>query len=68
MNSPIASMMTYTEMLNYDIPVKQKVKASINYWRFRMCADSKKQKVRIPWYWYWAAPLGVLMYLKDTHC
>ncbi len=65
MNSPIASMMTYAEMLYYNIPFMQKVKASINYWRFRMCEDRTKQRVRIPWLWYWSAPLGLLMHQRD---
>ena len=38
MNSPVASMMTYAEMTQYPVPMKEKVKAAINYWRFRCCA------------------------------
>ncbi|MBQ3828152.1 MAG: glycosyltransferase, partial [Prevotella sp.] len=38
MKSPIASMMTYAELNSYDIPFMSKVKAAINYWRFRCCA------------------------------
>lgn len=34
MQSPVASMMTYAEMLPLNIPLKAKVKAAINYWRF----------------------------------
>lgn len=41
MTSPIASMMTYQEMTQYiDVPLKEKVKAAINYWRFRLCAHN----------------------------
>ena len=36
-NSPIASTMTYAEMLDYDISLKWKIRSVINYWRFRYC-------------------------------
>lgn len=32
--SPLASMMTYAEMCHAPIPLKDRMKASINYWRF----------------------------------
>lgn len=64
MNSPIASMMTYAEMTEYDIPIKQKIKAVINYWRFRLCAHGDKI-VAIKWYWHLFAPLGLLMHMND---
>lgn len=64
MNSPIASMMTYAEMTRYDIPLKQKIKAAINYWRFRLCSHGGK-KVGIACYWHLFAPLGWLMHVKD---
>ena len=36
MQSPIASMMTYAELTEYhNVPLKEKLKAAINYWRFR---------------------------------
>ena len=64
MNSPIASMMTYSEMTRYDIPLKQKIRAAINYWRFRLCACGSKN-VGIACYWHLFAPLGLLMHVKD---
>lgn len=64
MNSPVASMMTYAEMTNFNIPFKQKVKAAINYWRFRFCSDAK-EKPQIEWWWLWTAPLGWIMHLRD---
>ena len=42
MNSPIAAMMTYAELNGYDIPFVSKVKAAINYWRFRFCFISHR--------------------------
>lgn len=64
MESPMASMMTYAEMLGYDIPLKEKAKSAVNYWRFRLCSDAK-DKPQIPWYWHWTMPLGWLMHRRD---
>lgn len=71
MNSPIASMMTYAEMLGYSIPFKEKVKAAINYWRFRCCykrTDENKgvDIPRVGAIWSLASPFGVLFHLKDV--
>ena len=69
MQSPIASMMTYAEMTNFDIPFHSKVKAAVNYWRFRMCAKMFLVKTRdipkLKWWWGWTMPLGWLMHLRD---
>ena len=65
MNSPIASMMTYSEMLSYDIPFKHKIKASINYWRFRLCYNGNGSYPQLSGLWNAVAPLGWLMHLKD---
>lgn len=64
MNSPVASMMTYAELTQYDIPHIQKVKAAINYWRFRLCSHGKKD-VKIAFFWHLLAPFGLLMHLND---
>lgn len=64
MKSPIATMMTYSELLNYDVPSMIKMKSAINYWRFRFCskaADIPKAN----WRYYWTLPIGYLMHLKD---
>lgn len=67
MNSPIASMMTYAELNGYDVPLKEKAKAAINYWRFRLCCgwDGKKISPRIEGLWNALAPMGLIMHLKD---
>ena len=44
MNSPIASTMTYAEMLDYNISLKWKIRSAINYWRFRYCIKNKALK------------------------
>lgn len=63
MKSPIASMMCYEELYGYDVPLKQKVKAAINYWRFAFCA--KKRDVKIKGLGNILAPIGYLMHLND---
>lgn len=63
MKSPIATMMTYSELLEYDIPLKEKIKAAINYWRFAFCAE--KRDVKIAKWGFLFAPLGYLMHIND---
>ena len=65
MNSPIASVTHYQELNALNIPLKEKVKAAINYWRFRACVLKGKKFPKLPWYWFWCQPLGYLMYIKD---
>ena len=65
MNSPVASVTTYQELNSYDVPFKEKVKAAINYWRFRACVPKGKQVPKLPWYWFWCKPLGYLIHLRD---
>ena len=69
MKSPIAAMMTYAELNGYDIPFVSKVKAAINYWRFRFCfkknENEKGMYPKLRWWWNWVMPLGYLMYLRD---
>lgn len=64
MTSPIASMMTYAELNGYEIPFRSKVKAAINYWRFRFCSDAK-EKPALKWRYYWTIPLGYMKYVID---
>ena len=74
MNSPIGSMLTYSELVHYPIPFKDKLRNSINYWCFRFCLTTKNKagvspnEVDIPKIsgrWYFLAPIGYLMHLKD---
>lgn len=64
MNSPIASMMTYVELNRCNIPFVSKIKAAINYWRFRFCSK-KAEKPQLDWRYYWTMPVGFLMYKRD---
>lgn len=65
MNSPVASVTTYQEFNSYNIPIKEKIKAAINYWRFHACVAKGKQVPKLPWYWFWCQPIGYLMHLRD---
>ena len=65
MNSPIASMMCYAELNQLDIPFKDKIKAAVNYWRFRLCYSGSKSYPSLPGLWNAVAPLGWLMHLND---
>lgn len=65
MKSPIASMMCYSEMCKLPIPMIFKIKAAINYWRFRFCNKSSKQKIMIGLQWVWVVPIAYAMHIKD---
>lgn len=66
MKSPVATCMTYAEMLDYDIPCLHKVKAVINYWRFRCCVQTNTSQVpRVKCCWWVFRPMGYLMHIKD---
>lgn len=62
-NSPIATMMTYSEWFEDAIPLIQKIKMAMNYWRFRYCTD--KVNVKISGWGKLLAPFGFLLFIKD---
>lgn len=64
MNSPLATTMCYSELTSMSIPLIQKIKAAINYWRFWLCS-SASAKPKISPLWIWALPLGAAMHLRD---
>ena len=67
MKSPIASTMTYAEMLDYNISLKWKSRSAINYWRFKYCIKNKSLKApTVKWYWRLFQLVGLLMHLKDN--
>lgn len=68
MTSPIASMLTYSELASYDIPLLQKVRATINFWRFSFNSNLnfiKKFKMSNILYSTLGFPLGLLLFIKD---
>ena len=67
MNSPIASTMTYAEMLDYNISLKWKIRSAINYWRFKYCITNKSLKApAVKWYWEAFQIIGLIMHLRDN--
>ena len=69
MQSPITTMMTYSELQSYSIPLKEKIKANINFWRFSFNTNKVSfwQKAKKVNYFFSLIgfPLGFLMFLKD---
>ena len=65
--SPVASTTYYAELLSSDIPWGQKLKAAINYWRFRLCCKKFSRVPQLPLLWNAVWPLGWLMHLRDLH-
>lgn len=67
MNSPKSSLLYYSELYRMNIPVAQKIKAAINYWRFSFC--DKKSFIghigQIGLLSLYAYPIGLLFHLKD---
>lgn len=68
MTSPVASILTYSELESYKIPLVQKIKANINFWRFSFNSNwsfFKKLSRVSPIFSVVGVPLGYIMYLKD---
>ena len=68
MMSPIASMLTYSELASYNIPFLQRLKAYTNFWRFAFNSQlSFYKKVNMLKHktalFLW--PFGLILYLKD---
>ncbi len=69
MTSPIASMLTYSELSSYAIPIKQKIKAGINFWRFSFNSSMpfiEKLKL-IGWRYLPLLPFGFVYYVYDMY-
>jgi glycosyltransferase involved in cell wall biosynthesis len=68
MNSPKSSMLHYSELANYKIPLLQKVKAIINFWRFSFNSDQtifeslKSVSFVLS---FFCLPIGYLAYVID---
>lgn len=64
MQCPVASTICYSELTQAKVPFLQKIRASINYWRFWFCPSNNK-KASISPLWFWTMPLGWAMHIKD---
>lgn len=70
MDNPISAVMNYAENNEFSVPLKQKVRNSINYWRFRFSVNrnNKQDKPGLPtltWYWNIMMPIGFVFHLYD---
>ncbi|MGQ2140086.1 glycosyltransferase family 2 protein [Ornithobacterium rhinotracheale] len=69
MSSPKSSMIHYSELASYNIPLKEKIKATINFWRFSFNDKDwgfKNKLSRVNFlYSLVCFPLGFAMYLND---
>ena len=65
MLAPQATCMMYAEMLAYKIPFKEKIKAAINFWRFKACAPSRVMITALKGGWRWCYPIGMLLHWRD---
>jgi glycosyltransferase involved in cell wall biosynthesis len=67
MNSPKASKLCYFELFHYNIPIAQKIKAAINFWRFACCDSSLESIYKGALSWGWLLmPIGYLYHIKDS--
>ena len=70
MTSPVASMLTYSELASYAIPLVQKAKAFINFWRFSFNSSQPlvyKFNLLKNYTGVIFLPLGFLLFIKDKY-
>jgi glycosyltransferase involved in cell wall biosynthesis len=68
MNSPLNSMLYYSELLNYNIPIKFKLKGLLNFWRFSFNSNlllRQKLKYLNNSLFIIFLPVGYFIYLLD---
>lgn len=65
MLAPQATCMMYAEMLAYKIPFKEKIKAAINFCRFKSCAPSRVMITTLKGGWRWCYLIGMLLHWRD---
>lgn len=67
MQSPEASKIYYSELFHTKIPLAQKIKAAINYWRFALCSKNSfgKNISPIGFISILFVPVALFMHLKD---
>ena len=65
MLAPQATCMMYAEMLAYKIPFKEKIKAAINFWRFKAYAPSRVMITTLKGGWRWCYLIGMLLHWRD---
>ncbi|MDO5571242.1 MAG: glycosyltransferase family A protein [Bacteroidales bacterium] len=65
--NPTASTVHYSELYHYNIPLTQKIKAAINFWRFSFWSRNKYSELlkQIGFFQIIWMPIGYLMYKRD---
>lgn len=64
-NSPTYATLVYSEMMEYPLPWKRRLKAAINFWRFYFLCPKECRTMRKPFYSWLFLPLGVAMAYND---
>lgn len=66
MESPLASMLTYKEMLESNgVGIIRKCELAINYYRFRLCSKNNQECPHVSLLWSCLFPVGWLMHKRD---
>lgn len=67
MQSPVSAMICYSDLAGFNVPIKQRIRAAVNFWRFSFCSkDTFVSKLRrVGKRWLFALPIGYMMYIKD---
>ncbi len=65
MKSPSASMLTYAELTECPVPLKVRIKAAINFWRFWYCRTATSVVPHIAPVWHCLKPMGWVMHRMD---
>ena len=66
MESPLASMLTYKEMLESNgVGIIRKCELAINYYRFRLCSKNNQECPHVSLSWSCFFPVGWLMHKRD---
>lgn len=67
MQSPVSAMICYSDLAGFNVPLRQRIKAASNFWRFSLCSQeafgSKLKKIGLQW--LFALPIGYMIHLKD---
>lgn len=67
MQSPVSAMICYSDLAGFKVPITQKIKAAVNFWRFSFCSNEAfgSKLKRVGTQWIFALPVGYMMHLKD---
>ena len=66
--SPIGACMTYAEMVNAPIPFRPRLRAAINFWRFRRYIRRNRSVVKIAPFWWLFRPFSLIFRIIDRKC